>query len=211
MALAEITDVKEALGAGNFSGTDALVRLSLEAAEEVIVKWVQPRGFEATPEGTVREFEVEGNLGWSSRRQPRVDIGPIISASLVETGTPGDEYREVDASLWNLRPFGEMPYRWLQLEEVAWQPSIVTRFLTDYDVYGRSEGTSIERVRVTGRFGYPEIPSRVKRAAILLGARFLQRNPSPLGMKGEGVSATYVRNNDPDLARMLDDMSQEFT
>lgn len=61
-------------------------------------------------------------------------------------------------------------------------------------------------VRITGRFGWPEVPATVTQAAVLQAARIFKRNDSVLGVAGFGdMGAIRVsRQLDPDVAMMLE-------
>jgi hypothetical protein len=60
------------------------------------------------------------------------------------------------------------------------------------------------RVRVTGTWGWAEVPAAVEQACLLLAARLFLRKESPAGVAGFGeFGAIRVRNNDPDVAALL--------
>jgi hypothetical protein len=62
-------------------------------------------------------------------------------------------------------------------------------------------------IRITGTFGWPEVPAPVKEATTILAIRFLRRaREAPFGVVGLGVDNTAVRitKSDPDVAFLLD-------
>lgn len=59
-------------------------------------------------------------------------------------------------------------------------------------------------VKVTGTWGWPTVPPAIVEATTMLAARTWKRRGSPLGIAGFGdMGPVYVRNSDPDIARML--------
>lgn len=60
-------------------------------------------------------------------------------------------------------------------------------------------------VQVTGTFGWAEVPTAVRQAAILLSSRQYKRYDSPLGVAGFGdLGVIRVSNIDPDIAKLLE-------
>ena len=64
------------------------------------------------------------------------------------------------------------------------------------------------KIRVTGRWGWTEVPTPVKRACVMLIARLYRRKASPLGTETVGVggaefSVQVVERNDPDIMSLL--------
>jgi hypothetical protein len=59
-------------------------------------------------------------------------------------------------------------------------------------------------VSVTGRWGFPVVPTQIKMATILQAARLFKRPDSPLGVAGFGeMGAITVRNIDPDVRALI--------
>lgn len=63
----------------------------------------------------------------------------------------------------------------------------------------------LDRVKITGVWGWPAVPAAVKRACLLQTARIARRQESPLGVAGFGeFGAIRVSSQpDPDLRAML--------
>lgn len=63
----------------------------------------------------------------------------------------------------------------------------------------------LDRVKISGVFGWPSVPAAVKRACLLQTARIARRQESPLGVAGFGeFGAIRVSSQpDPDLRAML--------
>lgn len=62
----------------------------------------------------------------------------------------------------------------------------------------------IPRIKLTGTFGWPAVPEPIQHAAAMLTIRLLKRATSPLGIAGFSPEVpVYVRNTDPDIARMV--------
>lgn len=60
-------------------------------------------------------------------------------------------------------------------------------------------------VKVTGVWGWAEVPTAIKQACVIQAARIFKRNDSPLGVAGFGdMGAIRVSRVDPDVARMLE-------
>ncbi|MGH2924456.1 MAG: hypothetical protein ACRDK1_00630 [Solirubrobacterales bacterium] len=61
-------------------------------------------------------------------------------------------------------------------------------------------------IKVTGKFGWPEIPSAIKQATILLASRYMKRaREAPFGVAGIGADGMAVRigYSDPDVKSLL--------
>lgn len=67
-------------------------------------------------------------------------------------------------------------------------------------------------LRITTDWGWVEVPDTVKRACLMLSARYYQRKQSPLGQ--ENVSAefgtVFVRRTDPDIQNMLRPYKRQY-
>ncbi len=60
-------------------------------------------------------------------------------------------------------------------------------------------------VKVTGVWGWAEVPTTIKQACVIQAARIFKRNDSPLGVAGFGdMGVVRVSRVDPDVARMLE-------
>ena len=68
----------------------------------------------------------------------------------------------------------------------------------------RSVNLDEATVRVTGTFGWPEVPDAIKQAALLLSIRIFKRLDSPLAIAGFGdLGAIRVSRTDPDVMAMI--------
>ena len=68
----------------------------------------------------------------------------------------------------------------------------------------RSVNLDEATVRVTGTFGWPEVPDAVKQAAILLSIRIFKRLDSPLAVAGFGdLGVVRVGRVDPDVDALI--------
>ena len=64
----------------------------------------------------------------------------------------------------------------------------------------------VPKVRVTGRFGWPEVPVAIVQATSMLAARYLKRTrEAPYGVAGLGGDGVVVRvsQTDPDVDALL--------
>jgi hypothetical protein len=81
-------------------------------------------------------------------------------------------------------------------------PATAIRAIGDY-LFPTSGGEA--NVKVTATFGWPEIPTAIRQASILLASRQYKRYDSPLGVAGFGdMGVIRVSSIDPDIAKLLE-------
>jgi hypothetical protein len=132
------------------------------------------------------------------RSWTRLHLPPLSSSSgvVVETDASGlGSWGTQPAGSWQLLPLNAAAeggaYRYNRLEALD--------FVFPANLTGRPT------VRVTGRWGWSQVPDNVGQAALLLAARLWARKDTPLGLEGGfgEMGPVYIAKGDPDVARLL--------
>ena len=193
----DLETMKETLGMQAESYADDDLQSAIASAEEVVEDYCG-RAFVVVDDDTDEETRT-----YAPRRSRSIWIDDATEVSQVEhdvydSGT-FTAYAAGDFELWPLNPVAGYPYT-----EVRLRPH-----LSSYSSVAFCPGET--RVRVTGKFGWPAIPDRVKLAASMLTSRFLKRSrEAPFGIAGIGADGIVVaiRRTDPDVAMLLNPISK---
>ena len=152
-------------------------------ASEACVRRICGRDFQLV-ENETREFDLPeaGRL---------VPCGDILTASRVEARSwAGGVFEVLPASAWRLdRTRSDFPYQ----------------SLTRID--GKRFRPGLSMVKITGDWGWREVPSSIEQAALMLAANYLARAQSPK-RTGTGIEGTDVDLGgflDMDIMGLLDD------
>lgn len=163
------------------------ITLAIDAASEVVDD-VCNRRFTLDPDNTSVRYYPTRNLSL-------IDIDDIVDVVEIAVG-PGDgTYGTILAANtgYDLEPLNavadSVPYSWVRLVRCP----VATR-------------NSRARMRITGQFGWLEVPSKVMGATTLLAGRLLKRyREAPFGLVGVGLDGVVARiaQTDPDICAML--------
>lgn len=168
---------------------DALLSRNLAAASRMIDDHCHRR-FWADADASARTYAVQG-------RTVLVDDGEVIftddiastTGLIVATGS-GSTYTTVDSSQYETYPRNAIANR-MPIEGIL-------RLGAEWP---RGVG---QRVRVTGRWGWPAIPDVVEQACLLQAGRLYKRKDSPQGVLANAEwGSIRVASIDPDVARLL--------
>jgi hypothetical protein len=182
---ATLLDVKNALRITD-SLDDGLLETAIESASRMI------DGF------TARNFT---NAGTAVRNFAATDaINLIIDDAITVTEVASTDEIGDTYTIWNLTDY--------QLEPVngradgLYSPFTGIRAINDYS-WPVVDQQAL--VRITGTWGWPQIPTAVKQATIIQASRLFKRLDSPLGVAGFGdMGAIRVgRYLDPDVEQLL--------
>lgn len=186
MAYTDLATVKLAIGDVT-AAKDTLINQSIAAAE----KWIDDkcgRTFTKDTDPTVRVFRTAGNVA----------CGPDGEALLVDdiADTAGLIVETGDGTTWTVAPASS--YDTEPDNAIARKKPVVRLRMVD------GTWSHARRVRVTARFGWPEVPGTVKEAAKIQAIRLYKRKDSPEGEAGPGEwGTTTFLNSDPDVRAML--------
>jgi hypothetical protein len=174
---------------------DARTQLALEAATEAISK-VCDRTFYAVNETAADEIRY-----YTARRPLTLEIDDLIELHEFATDLSGTG---VFQSIWEQdRDFYLEPLNALAkgrpFERIKVRPN--ARFLL----------SSFPRTaRLTGVFGWPEMPSAVTQATVIVATRLRMRKETPFGIASFGTEvAMRLLKTDPDLQLLLDDLTRD--
>lgn len=179
MALITDIEIKEALGLKpSDTSKDSLIAQAIPNAEQAIFDWTH-RDFTlnvpADP-ATQREFIGE-ETGFTT-----IDDAVIGTATQVQTVDSTGVVTTLTPTQWLLQPgAAEYPVAWYVQTYPLLRESPYMGFARNMDVLyreGRLGTTEQFLVRVTAKWGWPEIPGSVKQAAIWTTIAFMD-NPKP--------------------------------
>lgn len=183
----ELSEVKDSLELSGEVYADDDLRLAISAASRVVEAMCG------------RRFDLDDADQTRSYVPYRFDFVPIddlvtvtsIDSDLDETGS----YDIWAATDYRLEPLNNALDGW---------PFTQIRLtgLSDFGPFDQGVGT----IRITGRYGWPEVPDEVKMATKMLASRLLKRvREAPLGIAGMGVDGIAVRvsRSDPDVLMLL--------
>jgi hypothetical protein len=187
------------------SSADTLLTASLNAASRAVDGYCQRR-FWLDPTPVARTFRPDTLLDIDLIRQDPSggDIGSTTGL-VVATDPSGDgTYEVVWASTdYQLLPANAaraypQPKPWTALRAVGTKtfPWLINTWLTRLD-----------RVQITARWGWPEVPDAVTEATLIKAARLYHRKDSPQGVLGFGEfgAVRVTQRDDPDVCLLLDD------
>jgi hypothetical protein len=186
-----LDELKASAELTGFSFADYDAKIALTAASRGIDEYCDRR-FWDTGGTTSRVFTPLDSYS--------VSIDDAITVGTVEADTDGDGVYETAWAVtdYQLAPFNAAadgrPY-----EEIRARP-----WVGCFPCWAGS-------VRVTGRFGWPDVPSQVKEATTIMATRLLKRaREAPFGVAGIGADNTAVRiaRVDPDVAFLIDPLTR---
>jgi len=199
-AYVELEDLKRSLELAGESYADEDLTLAISAASSAI---------EAQ---TNRTFSVEGadaTREYVASRRGSLELGDMAAVSGVAVDRFGDgtwtsltEGEDFDLLPYNYAT-DEQPVEAIQLRQSGAIPSF-----EPYCYYGLSDVQTSRWpvVRVTGRFGWAQVPDPIIAATKILATRLVKRvREAPFGVAGMGADGVAVRiaNGDPDVAMLV--------
>ncbi len=179
----DLTTLKSYLGI-SVSGGDSLVQMAITSASRAVDAWCQRR-FWLDPTAVARTFEPLTPAGRTSLTELTLPVGAEIGAASGITVAVDPSGRGVFDQVWAGTDFELLPVGapfavpeakpWTGFRAVGGHtlPWLVNTWLTRYD-----------RVQVTARWGWPEIPAAVVQATLIKAGRLYHRKDSPQGIAG---------------------------
>lgn len=186
----DLTTVKSALGKLTADDRDDLITAAIRAASRLIDNMTNRR-FYADVTASARTYRtygttycVDGGLGTGF---PIDDLATDVGL-IVEGGRINGTYTTLGSTLYSTGP-DNAAVRGLPITELIADPSFLV---------------TNTAVRITGRWGWPQVPPEVQHAAQLLAARLYRRKDSPQGVIASADwGAVRVSRTDPDVAALL--------
>jgi len=184
---AELATVKAALGKLTTDDRDELIQAAITSASRLIDARTGRR-FSLDDAPSTRTFPVNGRSFFDGvAYQLLIDDLGATDGVTVETGA-------ASSGTWT----PNTSFEFGQLNAVSLGRPITSLSTT----YGWGAGTT--NVRVTGRWGWPAVPSEVALATQLLAARLYRRKDSPQGVIGSADwGAVRVSRVDPDVEALI--------
>lgn len=167
---------------------DADINRALDAASEVIDRFCG-RSFVAV--GTVPEARV-----FDAYQSDRLQVGDVASVSqvAVDSAGTGTFTLILPTTVWQLYP--------LNAAQAGVEGQYTEIRIRPYSGYEFIIGG---QVRVTGLWGFGDVPATVEQACLILANRYFHRPSAPFGLQEapqSGMLAT-LQDTDPDLASLL--------
>ena len=167
---------------------DADIDRALEAASEVIDRFCGRSFVPLGVAGEVRYFD--------AYQSDRLQVGDVASVSEVaqDSAADGTFALILPSTAWQLYPLN------------VGQPGVDGQYteirIRPYSGYFFVVGA---QVRITGAWGFGEVPSVVEQACLLLANRYFQRPHAPFGMQEGPQSGMLAQlgDTDPDVATLL--------
>lgn len=178
--------LKAALGVSVTDTTrDDLLQQALVGASRSVEQYCDDRRFYLDLTSTARTFPTARTVISTCDGQ-RLKVDDIGHATMtVEVG---------DGTTWTTTT----DYEVYPLNALAKGQAITALFTTS------TNWTANRRVRVTARWGWPEIPAAVEQATLLQASRLFRRKDSPEGVAGSADwGLVRVPNMDPDVKALL--------
>lgn len=168
------------------SDRDTFLQLCLDTASEQVESSCGGRVFNLDASASARQIQAEAHTFTDADGVHLItpDIGST-SGVIVETGD-GTSWSTVAAADYALEPLGSI---------ALGKPA--TGLL--------ASSWGVSRVRVTAKWGWPVVPSRVKQATLTQAIRLFKRPRSPEGIVASAEwGAIRVPRADPDVEYLLD-------
>lgn len=210
-----LTDIKDELGITDTSVDGRLNRAILDASR--MIDWVchvyqgtfapqtLTRLFDVGADTATRHFPTSDNSrGW----QARLWVPPLLTVTALQTSSNGDGNFDTTWSAGNpAQAYGPANPRdyilYPLIEEVKREIAIDPL----NGRYGFTPGMAT--CQITGSWGFTEdglTPYPIRRAALLLVARYYRRADAPFGMVGDPqLGFQRLAKTDPDIAALLTD------
>lgn len=204
---ATLTELKDYVRIDD-NADDAVLQLALDSASETIDAHCQQR-FQPEAVPTARYFTavrgdptpIRRGYYWAPPPHPwhalEVDVDPISSVNDLEVAVDRNDdgvfeevwVRDTD---FRLVPYNAAPDKpWNRLHALG----------------TRNFPTREHAVRVTARFGWPQVPASVRQACLIQASRFFIRRSSPFGIAGSpmtgGSELRLLSRLDPDVEALL--------
>lgn len=181
---ASLVDLKAHLGITDTSEDNLLLK-ALTAASRGVGEWCGKRRFSLDLTATARIYPPQGDYDLFVD-----DIGSM-AGFLVEIGS-GGVFTTLPANNYEVTPVNGL---------VRGEPITSLKDL-NYSGIWWAGGVS-PRVRVTARWGWPEIPDMISEATLLTAARLFRRKGSPEGVAGfNDMGVVRVVGSDPDINKL---------
>jgi hypothetical protein len=167
---------------------DADIDRALQAASEVIDRFCGRSFVPVATEADARYFD--------AYQSDRLQVGDVASVSevAIDTAVDGTFALILPSTVWQLYPLN------------AGQPSVQGQYteirIREYSGYAFVIGA---QVRVTGVWGFGDVPATVEQACLILANRYFHRPSAPFGVQEapqSGMLAT-LQDTDPDMASLL--------
>lgn len=159
---------------------DALLNVALKGAGRAIYRRTGGRRFDKDAAPTVRVIDTPGRVVWDRRLcKMRLMVPDLATATglLVQSEDGSVTYADVDVVY----------------------PDSPDRPITDL-----ARGAWPHRVKLTGTFGWPEVPEDIIQAHLLQAMRYYRRKDSPEGIAGSAEwGLVRVPRMDPDVEEMI--------
>lgn len=184
MAYITNADLKESLGISSSDSTkDDIVTYAVNAAISFIDNYTG-RTFDLSGSATARIYIPDGE------QLLLVDDIGSISGLVVESGDiTGASWSTVDTSTYEIYPLNAL---------TKGKPVTGIVLLTCW------AANPYARIRVTAKWGWPEVPDEIAQAALLQAARLFKRKDSPGGMYGSAdFGFSRVSKADPDVVSLI--------
>lgn len=185
MAYITNADLKESLGISSSDSTkDDIVTYAVDAAISFIDNYTG-RSFSLDSNATSRIYVPTPCDDFLATD----DIGST-SGLVVENGDiTGSTWTTVDSATYEAFPLNSI---------IKGKPIVGFTMLTGWGV------NPYARIRVTAKWGWPEVPDEIAQAALLQAARLFKRKDSPGGMFGSAdFGFTRVSKADPDVVALI--------
>jgi hypothetical protein len=159
--------------------------------------------FDVDKEAGTMHFPVSDNTkGWQSR----VFVPPLLSVTTLQTSSNGDGNFDTTWSAGNpALPYGgSNPRDYILL---PWNDEVKREIVVDplNGRYGFTPGPGT--LQITGSWGFTEdnvTPYPIRRACLLLVARYYRRADAPFAMLGDpAIGMQRISQTDPDVAALL--------
>lgn len=186
---ATLATLKLALGLGTDETRDDLLNYALSAASRAIDRTCGRR-FYVDSTVSARVYRTKGRT-ISDPDGERLLIDDVSTATglVVEIGTAGSSTYTAETG-YEVGPENALilgqPITWLQLTAGYWSAS------------------TLARVQVTAKWGWPAVPDEIVQATIIQAARLFKRRESPEGVTGSAEWGTIrLSRVDPDVRALI--------
>jgi len=164
---------------------DTLLETSIEAASRQIDGYCERIFYSSSEE--VRYY--------AARNSYETEIDDLISLTTLETAPNGRAFDQT----WTSEEYQLEPLN--GIASGLYQPATLIRAIDDL-LFPTIGGEAL--VKVTGTFGWSDVPVAVKQAALMGAGRLYKRYDSPLGVLGFGdLGVVRVSRLDHDIAALL--------
>lgn len=188
MGYVELSALKKSLELTGETFVDDDLRLAISTASTSVESMCR-RDFAAPGDADVTRTYVPTRHDW-------FEIDDAVSVSLIDA----DLYDSGEFTIWDPTDFRLEPIN----GPADGVPYTAVR-LNYYSAVGPFD-PHCGMIRVTGKFGWPEVPDPIRQATSILAARLIKRvREAPFGVAGSGIDGQAVRitRSDPDVAMLV--------